>query len=177
MEWEGRRLQFGSFNQPIGFWIGSGIGALALLSLLVFMSWYCCGFDRPRVIVVPKGEIPATHTPTSMQNDDEGGDRDDGEQEDGAGEDGEEKGGRGAQEDDADDADEADEENALISPGNGTQKGKKRGTTQKGKKQGEDECEVIVTYDHCDVGQHSSLFKEAASKAGLRGWTFSSLGK
>ena len=53
---QGRRLQFGSFNQPIGFWVGVGIGGVALFALLVFASWYCCCFDRVRTITIDDAE-------------------------------------------------------------------------------------------------------------------------
>lgn len=159
---QGRRLQFGSFNQPIGFWVGAIIGGLALLTLLVFLFWYACCFDTPRYIPKPEsaqsGYASVESNEVYSNNEEEGG----GGGDDGDGEDGGDGGEDGGNEDGG--AGDGDEEGGGGGNGGG------------GEEEDEDgECRVVVTYDHCDLGQHAPEFKAAQRKAGLSLWTFDSL--
>ena len=246
---EGRRLQFGNFNQPIGFWVGTGIGAVALLTLLVFVSWYCCCFDRPVVIVKEEGEdgnddkesergskgtsffrLDESFAPNDSngnetygirddnredQNEEADDDEDDEDDEDGAtGDQGEKRDAYNIidNEEYRDDGDQeykdeqdlesksATEQTSLIqrndasdAPSKSISKKKDNNKSGKAKasnkkvansdrkskksaKEAEDEeCEVVITYDHCDVGESSHVFQQAVKKAGLLGWTFQSI--
>lgn len=155
----GRRLQFGSFNQPIGFWVGTIIGGIALLTLLVFLFWYTCCFDTPRYIPKPESykgsqseyaSVERNEVFSNNEEDEEGGGGGDG--------DGGDEGG------DAQDGDEEGENGEDGRSGGGG-----------GGEEEDGECKVVVTYDHCDLGQHAPEFKAAQRKAGLSQWTFSSL--
>jgi len=225
---QGRRLQFGSFNQPIGFWVGVGIGGVALFALLVFASWYCCCFDRVRTITIDDAERDDLESGesgesgesmfrfseedllNSNQNKDEAEESEEAEDEDDEDDDDDEE----AEQDEEDEEErdvtpslrnDAGEQSTLLnrnakdksdgSRKSSSKKDKKSTASKKagakknpaGKKTGkggkkksandDDECEVVVTYDHCDVGEQSDVFQSAARKFGLGEWTFSSLQK
>jgi hypothetical protein len=164
---EGRRLQFGGFNQPIGFWVGVGIGGAALLTLLVFMSWYCCCFDQVRTITIDDAQdsdVEGGNGAESMfrfSEEDLSNANDDTADE---GEDG--KDGDDEEEANTNDTNNTNDLDDLESP-----------SPQNGEEADDDSCKVVVTYDHCDIAEHSKVFQKAAKRAGLSGWTFSSVRK
>ena len=175
----GRRLQFTNFNQPIGFWIGVGIGGVALLSLLLFSMWYACCFDRDSTLVLPDGGVGGGDGGDGGGGDDDeeaGGGGDDGEagggddEEEAGGEDGEDGGGGG------EDGEDGGGGGGGGGSGNGGGGGGSGGGGKRKKRPKMKAPENMEwKWTLVPIDEHTPLFQRAARKAGLGGWTFSSL--